>query len=147
MPQKRMECFRLLFDHLAWIEHEYLSGIRDSRNAGSLWGMMRGVGGVSWCIDRTLLSATTPSRSGPGSDGNEGVLCILQSSSITEASPSDCLVSYAGHLLGESYPSAETQSVYSAARREIYVYKYIYIHINNTEKNMQTCPNRWNMQI
>ena len=21
MPQKRMECFRLLFDHLAWIEH------------------------------------------------------------------------------------------------------------------------------
>ena len=31
MPQKRMECFRLLFDHLAWIEHQFLSGIRDSR--------------------------------------------------------------------------------------------------------------------
>ena len=46
MPQKRMECFRLLFDHLAWIEHQFLSGIRDSRKAGSLWGMMRGVGGV-----------------------------------------------------------------------------------------------------
>ena len=46
MPQKRMECFRLLFDHLAWIEHEILSGIRDSRKTGSLWGMMRGVGGV-----------------------------------------------------------------------------------------------------
>ena len=28
MPQKRMECFRLLFDHLAWIEHEFLSGIK-----------------------------------------------------------------------------------------------------------------------
>ena len=41
-----MECFRLLFDHLAWIEHQFLSGIRDSRKAGSLWGMMRGVGGV-----------------------------------------------------------------------------------------------------
>ena len=41
-----MEYFRLLFDHLAWIEHEFLSGIRDSRKAGSLWGMMRGVGGV-----------------------------------------------------------------------------------------------------
>ena len=46
MPQKRMECFRLLFDHLAWIEHQFLSGIRDSRKARSLRGMMRGVGGV-----------------------------------------------------------------------------------------------------
>ena len=46
IPQKRMECFRLLFDHLAWIEHQFLSVIRDSRKAGSLWGMMRGVGGV-----------------------------------------------------------------------------------------------------
>ena len=46
MPQKRMECFRLLFDHLAWIEHQFLSGIRNSRKAGSLWEMMRGVGGV-----------------------------------------------------------------------------------------------------
>ena len=41
-----MECFRLLFEHLAWIEHQFLSGIRDSRKAGSLWGMMRSVGGV-----------------------------------------------------------------------------------------------------
>ena len=31
MPQKRMECFRLLFDHLAGIEHQFLSGIRDSK--------------------------------------------------------------------------------------------------------------------
>ena len=46
MPQKRMECFRLLFNYLAWIEHQFLSGKRDSRKAGSLWGMMRGVGGV-----------------------------------------------------------------------------------------------------
>ena len=46
MPQKRIECFRLLFNHLAWIEHQFLSSIRDSRKAGSLWGMMRGVGGV-----------------------------------------------------------------------------------------------------
>ena len=41
-----MECFRLLFDHIAWIEHQFLSGIRDSTKAGSLWGMMRGVAGV-----------------------------------------------------------------------------------------------------
>ena len=38
--------------------------------------------------------------SGPKSNGNEGVLCIPQSSSITETSPSDCLVSYTGHSLG-----------------------------------------------
>ena len=41
-----MEYFRLLFDHLAWIEHQFLSGTRDSRKAESLWGMMRGVGGI-----------------------------------------------------------------------------------------------------
>ena len=46
MPEKRMECFRLLLEHLAWIEHQFLSGIIDSRKAGSLWGMMRGVGEV-----------------------------------------------------------------------------------------------------
>ena len=47
IPQKRMECFRLLLQHLVWIEHQFLSGIRDSRKAESLWGMMRGVGGVN----------------------------------------------------------------------------------------------------
>ena len=55
MPQKRMECFRLLFDHLAWIKHQFLSGIRDSRKAGSLWGMMRGVGGVRKSIHQSWL--------------------------------------------------------------------------------------------
>ena len=52
MPQKRMECFRLLFDHLAWIEHQFLSSIRASRKAGSLWGMMRSVGRVRKSIDQ-----------------------------------------------------------------------------------------------
>ena len=33
------------------------------------------------------------------SDGNEGVLCIPQSSSITGTSQSDCWVSYSGHSL------------------------------------------------
>ena len=50
-----MECFRLLFDHLAWIEHQFLSGIRDSRKAGSLWGMMRAVGGVRKSIHQSWL--------------------------------------------------------------------------------------------
>ena len=43
---------------------------------------------------RPLSGATTAGQSGPGSDGNEGVLHIPQSSSTTGTSPSDCLVSY-----------------------------------------------------
>ena len=52
-----------------------------------------------WPIDRTLIDATTPGQSGPGSDGNEGVLRIPHSSSIVGTSPSDCLVSYPEHSL------------------------------------------------
>ena len=43
------------------MNHQFLSGIRDSRKAGSLWGMMRGVGGVrksehqSWLAKRLGL--------------------------------------------------------------------------------------------
>ena len=56
MPQKRMECFRLLLEHLAWIELQLLSGITDSRKAGNLWGMMRGVGGVRKSIHKSWLA-------------------------------------------------------------------------------------------
>ena len=56
MPQKRMEYFWLLLEHLAWIEHQFLSGIRDSKKAGSLWGMMRDVGGVRKSIDQSWLT-------------------------------------------------------------------------------------------
>ena len=56
VSHKRMECIRLLFDHLAWIEHRFLSGIRDSRKAGSLWGMMKGLGGVRKSIHQTWLA-------------------------------------------------------------------------------------------
>ena len=55
-PQKYMECFRLLLEHLAWIKHPFFSSIRDSRRAGSLWGMMRGVGGVRRSIDQSWLA-------------------------------------------------------------------------------------------
>ena len=51
----------------------------------------------------------------PGSNGNKGVVRIFQSPNIIGTSPSDCLRSYLGHSLGESYPSAEVQSVYSTA--------------------------------
>ena len=53
-------------------------------------------------------------QNGPGNNGNEGVLYIPQSSR-TRASPSDGLVSYPGHSLGRSYPSAKVQSVYFTA--------------------------------
>ena len=43
------------------------------------------------------------------------MLCILQSPIITGTSLLDFLLSYIGHSLGESYPSAEIQSVYSIA--------------------------------
>ena len=56
MSQKPIECFRLLLDHLAWIEHQFLSGIRDSRKAVSLWGMMRGVAGVRKSIHQIWLA-------------------------------------------------------------------------------------------
>ena len=45
-----------------------------------------------WPIDRTPSDVTTLGQSGPGSNGNEG------------ASPSDCLVSYPGHSLGDFLP-------------------------------------------
>ena len=47
-----------------------------------------------WPIDRTLSGATTPAQSGPGSDGNQGILCIPKDSSITGASLSECLTLY-----------------------------------------------------
>ena len=50
-----MEYFRLLLEHLAWIKHQFLSGIRDSRKAESLWRMMRGVGGVRKSIHQSWL--------------------------------------------------------------------------------------------
>ena len=74
----------------------------------------------------TLSVVITPGQSGPWSSGNKRVLHILQSFSIAGASPSDCLVSYPGHLLCESYHFAEIQSIYSTtpadwARTIIYI--------------------------
>ena len=64
--------------------------------------------------DRTLSSATTSEVSGPGSDDNEAVLRISQSSSIMGASTSDSLMSYQEYSLGGGLtPSTVMQSVYS----------------------------------
>ena len=43
-----------------------------------------------WPIDGILSSGTTLGQGGPVSESNEEVFHILQSSCITEASPSDC---------------------------------------------------------
>ena len=57
-----------------------------------------------WLIDKILSRDATPGQRKPGSDGNEGVLRILQGSSYTH-----------GTRWGCSYPSAEMQSGYSTA--------------------------------
>ena len=44
------------FNHLAWVEHQFLSGIRNSRKPGSLWGMMRGMGWVRKSIHQSWLA-------------------------------------------------------------------------------------------
>ena len=62
-----------------------------------------------WPLDGTLSGATTPGW--PGSDGNEEVLCIPQSSIITGTSPSAF-----SSVIIKSYLSAEMQSVYSTTQ-------------------------------
>ena len=57
-----------------------------------------------WHIDRTLWGATTPGQSGSERDGNERVLHIPQSSSITGDLSSDCLVSYQDTRWGSFTP-------------------------------------------
>ena len=56
MPQKLMEYFKLLFRCFALIEHQFLSGMKDSRKARSLWGMMGGVGGERKSIHQSWLA-------------------------------------------------------------------------------------------
>ena len=76
---------------------------------------------MPWNVNNqpTILSdATTPDHSRPGSDGNKEVLRIPQSSCLTRASPSDCLVLHPGLSLEKSYPPAEMQSVFSTALAE-----------------------------
>ena len=95
-------------------------------------------------IDRTLPGDTTLGQGGPWSDGNKGILCMSQSSSISEASPWDCLVPYAGRSLGESYASAEVQLIYSAVLSQLgqilnptICLKYIKTYFIYTNKKIQ----------
>ena len=69
-----------------------------------------------WPIDRTLSGTTILGQDGYGNNGNEEY-SIFPKAPQTWASPSDGLMSSSGHSLGggESYLSAEMQSVYSTA--------------------------------
>ena len=57
-----VQAFKIVVDSwkftilLLYIEHQFLSGISDWRNAGSLWEMMRGVGGVRKSIHQSWLA-------------------------------------------------------------------------------------------
>ena len=53
-----MECFTLLLDHLAWIEYQSLSGIRDSVGRGQHSSYQ--ISGIS---SRTMHQSTSPSLS------------------------------------------------------------------------------------
>ena len=66
-----------------------------------------------WLIDRALSGATTLGQNGPESNGNEGVLCIPQNSSITRTLPSDLFSVISRTLVGAGiYLSAEMQLVF-----------------------------------
>ena len=93
-----------------------------------------------WPIDRrTLSGANTLGQIEPGSDGNEEVVSILQSSSITEASSSDCLVSYPRYSLRETYPYVEIAGGVVCSPSQLgqvnlgigVIYKYLYIKTNS----------------
>ena len=86
-----------------------------------------------WPIDRTLSGATTPCQSGPGSNGNEGLLWIPPSFTITGTSPSDCLLSCLRHSLGVLPLCWDAFGVFyspSWLRYEEVEEIYIYIYIN-----------------
>ena len=66
-----------------------------------------------WPIHRTLSGASTPGQSGPGSDGNEGELCISESLALLEPHHQivQCKIQF--------YTSAKMQSVYSTVQADM----------------------------
>ena len=95
----------------------YVMSANQFKCESSIWSM-------AWS-----LSGTTQAQSRLESDGNEGVLCIPQSSSITGASPSDCLVSYPSltplHRCIRCIPQPQSTGQY------IYIYIYIYMSVDD----------------
>ena len=73
-----------------------------------------------WPIDSTQSGASLPSKSEHGSDSNEGVLRIPQSSK-SKALSSDCLMSYTVHSLGGLYLYRDAVSVFYSPSHWHYV--------------------------
>ena len=76
-----------------------------------------------YLIHRILSGATNLGQSGLGSNGVQGVICVLQFTSITGTSSSDCLVSYPGHFLEEYYPFSKS----AHATAPVYWATYTYV--------------------
>ena len=98
------------------------------------------VNSSTWPIDRILSGATSLDQSGPGGDGNEGVLHIPPCSSITWATQSDCLVSYQGHSL-VGYLSLCWQAVsvfYSSSQLEIREWCMLHIMATHAKQSFTT---------
>ena len=83
-----------------------------------------------WLRDRTLSGATIPSQSGPGRNGNEGLLHISQSSKPGTL-PSDCLMTYPGDLMGEPHPRADMHLEYSIAPSDLASFRKGWINTHN----------------
>ena len=72
-------------------------------------------------IERTQSGSATPRQSGSRSNGNEGVLHILEISKAG-ASPSDGLMSYTGHLLGTGLTPLQrcSQCIQQSHQKEVW---------------------------
>ena len=81
-----------------------------------------------WTIERTLSGTTILGQSRSGSNGNEEVLRIPQCSSITEASPSDCLVSYQDTRLGKGFLHLCRDAVGEFNSRRLLKQSYLWIN-------------------
>ena len=98
-----------------------------------------------WLIDRTLSGAATPSQSGLGSEGNEGVLHIPQSPNVTWTSPSGYLVSYVGYsLVGVLRHWRDVVSVFFSPSK---LGRMVYCHIQDTCLGCLTSLQRWSRGI
>ena len=118
-----------------------------------------------WPLYRTLSDATTPCKSGPGSDGNKEVLRISKSSSTNGTLPSDRLVAYPGHssveflplcrdAVGVFYRNRRLGSVYSEAEFKgieakctIFTINSRYSHVRNRHKMFITIEHIKNIGI
>ena len=90
-----------------------------------------------------------PGQTEPESNGNEGVLCIPQSPSITGKSPLDCLVSYAGHSLGAVLLLCRgaVSVFYSPSRLGKLIKSVIENIIISISSRLIPCPIGWDSRI